>query len=224
MVDPNVSQPVADDAGMVYLIDDDTSILDSLCDLAEAHGLTARPFSSAVEFLSQEEIAEPGCIVADLKMPRLNGLQLQEQLAARGIEMPLIMISGHADVNSAVTAMRCGATDFLTKPFDPSELFERIRRCLALDRQRIQRRLNNKDEQSRIDSLTPRERQVFDLLIRGLAGKQIASRLGVSYRTMEKFRANVMRKTDAGSVAGLVQIGVRLGLIEPDAESTDETI
>lgn len=204
---------------MVYFIDDDTSILDSLVNLAEAHGMNARPFSSAVEFLTQKEFAEPGCIVADLKMPRLNGLQLQEQLAARGVELPLIMISGHADVHSAVTAMRSGATDFLTKPFDPSELFDRIRSCLARDQQRVQQKLDNRDDQRRIDSLTPRERQVFDLLVRGLAGKQIAHQLGISYRTMEKFRANVMRKTEAGSVAGLVQIGVRLGMIE--ATSTE---
>ncbi|MCH8831039.1 MAG: response regulator transcription factor [Planctomycetes bacterium] len=203
---------------MVYFIDDDTSVLDALMNLAKTHGLNALAFSSAVEFLGQEEIVEPGCIVADLRMPRLSGLELQSELAARGIELPLIMISGHADIDSAVTAMRHGATDFLTKPFDPSKLIERIRHCLAQDQQRIEKLQRNRDDQRRVDSFTPRERQVFDLLLEGFAGKQIAQQLGVSYRTMEKFRANVMRKTAAGSVANLVQIGTRLGLVAANSK------
>jgi len=203
---------------MVYFIDDDTSVLDSLMNLAKTHGLNARAFSSAVEFLSQAEIVEPGCIVADLRMPQLNGLELQSELAARGIGLPLIMISGHADIDSAVTAMRHGATDFLTKPFDPSKLIERIRHCLAQDQQRIEKLQRNRDDQRRVDSFTPRERQVFDLLLKGFAGKQIAQQLGVSYRTMEKFRANVMRKTAAGSVANLVQIGTRLDLVAANSK------
>ncbi len=202
---------------IVYLIDDDESMLDSLVGLTETHGFTARPFSSAAEFLELVAVDEPGCIVADLKMPGINGLQLQERLTARGIMLPLIIISAHADIASVVTVMRRGATDFLTKPFDPSELLELIRDSRAHDQQRVEQSHRNRADQFRIDSLTPRERQVFDLLVWGLAGKQIATRLGVSYRTMEKFRANVMRKTEVNSVARLVQISMRLGLFDATA-------
>ncbi|MFQ5731100.1 MAG: response regulator transcription factor [Planctomycetaceae bacterium] len=203
----------------VYFIDDDPAVLDALTMLADVNGLRAKAFDSATKFLDEETIDEPGCIVVDLKMPDLTGLELQAELHARGIELPVIVISGHVNVESAVTAMRGGAIDVLTKPFDNSELLNRIRDCLQRDERRVARQSQLRQDRVRVESLTPREREVFDGLVIGLSGKQIAARMEISYRTMEKFRANVMRKMEAGSVADLVHTAVQLDIVknaEPD--------
>jgi FixJ family two-component response regulator len=196
--------------GTVYFIDDDSAVLDALAALAKSRELTALPFSSAEEFLDCGHIESPGCIVADLKMPGISGLQLQERLLERSIRIPLIMISGYAEVSSAVLAMQRGAIDFITKPFDAANLFDQIQECIERDRKRLDADRRLAEDRERIESLTGRERQVFERLVRGYSGKQIAFELGISYRTMEKFRANVMRKTEADGVVDLAYLAVRL--------------
>ena len=200
----------------LYFIDDDTAIVDAVVQWAQTQSLAVRSFVSAEEFLADDDVCAPGCIVADLKMPGLSGLQLQAKLQERGERMPIIMISGHGDVESAISACRQGAVDFLTKPFDPSHLLSKVSECFDIDRLRLETEKQTKLDQQRFDTLTPREKQVFEFLVQGLAGKQIASELGISYRTVEKFRGKVMQKMEAESVAELVHAAFRIGHIAND--------
>ena len=191
----------------LYFIDDDAAIVDAVVQWAQTQSLAVRSFVSGEEFLAADNVHAPGCIVADLKMPGLSGLQLQAKLQERGERMPLIMISGHGDVESAISAFRQGAVDFLTKPFDPSHLLGKVAECFDMDRHRLETEKQTKLDQERFDKLTPREQQVFEFLVQGLAGKQIVAELEISYRTVEKFRGKLMQKMEAESVHAAFRIG-----------------
>jgi len=203
----------------LYFIDDDAAIVDAVVQWAQTQGVAVRSYVSAEEFLADGDIRAPGCIVADLKMPGLSGLELQAKLQERGERMPLIIISGHGDVESAVSAFRQGAVDFLTKPFDPSHLLSRVSQCFDIDQHRLETEKQTELAQQRFDTLTSRETQVFEFLVQGLAGKQIAAELGISYRTVEKFRGKVMQKMEAESVAELVHTAFRIGIFSSDTGS-----
>ena len=194
----------------LYFIDDDAAIVDAVVQWAQTQCVAVRSYVSAEEFLADDDVRAPGCIVADLKMPGLSGLELQAKLQGRGERMPLIIISGHGDVESAVSAFRQGAVDFLTKPFDPSHLLSRVSQCFDIDQHRLETEKQTELAQQRFDTLTSRETQVFEFLVQGLAGKQIAAELGISYRTVEKFRGKVMQKMEAESVAELVHTAFRI--------------
>lgn len=200
----------------LYFIDDDTAIVDAVSQWAKLQNLAVRAFASAEEFLAADDICSPGCIVAGLRMPGLSGLDLQAKLQQRGEKMPLIMISGHSDVESAISAFKQGATDFLTKPIDPASLMRRVCQCFDADQQRVEAEREAALDQGRYDTLTPREQQVFGFLIRGLAGKQIAQELGISYRTVEKFRGKVIQKMEVESIAALVHTAFRIGHLSSD--------
>lgn len=195
----------------VFIIDDDEAVRDALMMLVRSVGLDAESFASAADFLAVHGPRDAGCLVLDVRMPGMSGLELQEELARSGSTLPIIFITGHAHVAMAVRAIQAGAFDFIEKPFDDQQLLDKIH--LALDAEhRARRDLEVSEEiQQRIASLTPREREVLDLVVKGAANKVTANRLGLSQRTVEIHRANVMRKMGADSLAHLVRLMLRAG-------------
>jgi two-component system response regulator FixJ len=190
----------------VFVVDDDEAVRNSLKLLLKSAGLTAQTFVSGQEFLASYDASQPGCILLDVRMPGLSGLDMQHELSLRGASIPVIFITGHGDIPMAVEAMQHGAFDFLQKPFRDSDLLERLQRALARDAE-IRGRLRHTDRiRERLASLSPREREVLDLVTRGKANKMVAGDLGVSQRTVEIHRAHVMQKMEANSLAELVRM------------------
>ncbi len=191
-------------APLVYLVDDDDAVRDALGLLLRSIGLECEPYASATEFLERYDSKRHSCLVADIRMPGLSGLDLQQQLNERRAEVPIIFITGHGDVPMAVNAMKAGAADFLQKPFSDQDLIDRIRRALATAGQRRTARADEDAIRARVALLTPRETEVMRRVVRGQANKVIAMDLGVSQRTVELHRARVMRKLKMRSLAELV--------------------
>lgn len=195
-----------DHQAIVHIVDDDEAICSSLRMLLKSRGMPAVSHSSAEEFLAKYDPEQPGCLVLDVRMPGMSGLELQDELNRRGAIIPVIFITGHGDVPMAVEAMQQGATDFLQKPFADQEFAERIQRALALD-QRNRAALDQKDQiRARLAALTRRELQVLQLVTLGKPNKNIAAKLGVSQRTVEIHRAHLMEKMGATSLAHLVRM------------------
>jgi two-component system response regulator FixJ len=192
------------EAALVYLVDDDEAVRDALGMLLKSIGLEFEAYASALEFLEHFDASRHACLVADIRMPGLSGLELQERLNEQRAEIPIIFITGHGDVPMAVSAMKSGAADFLQKPFRDQELIDRIHKALAEDRRRRLFRAEDDEIRARIASLTPRENEVMRRVVRGQANKVIAMDLGVSQRTVELHRARVMRKLKMRSLAELV--------------------
>ncbi|HUO19675.1 MAG TPA: response regulator [Steroidobacteraceae bacterium] len=191
---------------VVFVVEDDEALRSLVKALAQSIGVICRAFPSAGKFLEQYDPRQPGCLVLDLFMPGMSGLELQDELNRRGAVIPVIFITGHGDVASAVAAVRRGAYNYLQKPFRNSELIATIREALELD-QRSRRMLAQQDAiRERIASLTPREREVLELIVRGLASKVMAQEMGVSTRTVELHRSRVMGKMGANSIAQLVRM------------------
>ncbi|MGB5343923.1 MAG: response regulator transcription factor [Thermoanaerobaculia bacterium] len=190
----------------VFVVDDDEAVRDSLALLLRSVELAVATFSSANEFLDSYDPAAPGCLILDVRLPGMSGLELQQRLADDGADLPIVFITGHGDVPMAVRAMRRGAVDFLQKPFSDQELLDRVQQALAEQSQRRQQSESKAEIAQRIRSLTPREHEVMELIVEGLANKVIANRLGTSQRTVEVHRASVMRKMQADSVARLVHL------------------
>ena len=190
----------------VFVVDDDEAVRNSLRFLLKSVGLATRTLASAAEFLETYSPSQPGCLVLDVRMPGMSGLELQQQLNVRGAVIPVIFITGHGDIPMAVEAMQHGAFDFLQKPFRDQDLIDRIQRALAKDA-RNRSSLKELDRiRQRFDSLTPREREVLTLMTRGKANKVMAAELGLSQRTVEIHRARVMEKSGAASLAQLVRM------------------
>ena len=192
------------DSAVVYLVDDDDAVRDALGMLFKSIGLEFEAYASALEFLERYDGARHACLVADIRMPGLSGLELQQRLNEQRAEIPIIFITGHGDVPMAVSAMKSGATDFIQKPFRDQDLIDRIHKALAQDRERRTLRAQEGEIRARIASLTPRESEVMRRVVRGQANKVIAMDLGVSQRTVELHRARVMRKLKMRSLAELV--------------------
>lgn len=192
----------------VYLIDDDPVVTFLLVDLAESVNLPYQVFESAVKFLEADLTGLEGCIVSDLRMPGMSGLELQEELHRRSINLPMIFISAYAEVQSVVRAMRGGALDFFQKPFSSQQLIERIQDGLRIDRERMELQARNRKTGERIALLTPREKEVLQGIFEGKLTKVIAEELGISTRTAETYRQLIMQKLQAGSIAELVRIVV----------------
>ena len=190
----------------VFIVDDDASIRFAMEALMESVNLDHEIFASADEFLEKNTEQRPGCLVLDIRMPGLGGLELQEELIRRGNTLPIIFITGHGDVPMAVEAMQKGAVDFIQKPFRDQELLDRIREALATDQHRREEQQQHEEVANRLDKLTNREREVFDLVVTGKPNKVIAYELGVSQRTVEIHRARVMEKMQARSLADLVKM------------------
>jgi two-component system, LuxR family, response regulator FixJ len=193
-------------APVVYIVDDDDAIRSAVRLLLKSVGLAATAVASAQEFLTTYDPQQPGCLILDVRMPGMSGLELQQQLNMRGAIIPVIFITGHGDVPMAVEAMQQGAFDFLQKPFRDQDLIDRIQRALAKDqtgRAELRERARIKE---RMESLTAREREVLDLVTSGKPNKIMAADLGVSQRTVEIHRARVMEKMGASSLAQLVRM------------------
>jgi len=192
--------------GAVYVVDDDRGFLRSMQRLLRAAGHSVQVFNSARDFLAGPRLGEPECLLLDLRMPGVNGIELQDQLAALGDPLPIVFLSGHTDFHAGVRAMKAGAVDFLSKPFTESELLEAVANALERDRAARQRRAQRAEATERLARLTPRERQVCDLVASGLLNKQIAAQLGAAEKTIKCHRGRVMEKLAVGSVAELVRL------------------
>ena len=197
---------------VVFVVDDDASVRAALDSLFRSVGLVVRSFGSAQEFLSEPQADGPACLVLDVRMPGMSGLDLQRQLTKRDTALPIVMITGHGDIPMTVRAMRAGAVEFLPKPFRDQDLLDAVQQ--ALDRSRVLREEQAAivDLRARFDSLTPRERQVMGWVVAGLLNKQIAGDLGISEVTVKLHRGQVMQKMRAASVADLVRMADRLGI------------
>lgn len=189
----------------VYVVDDDEALRDSLVWLLEAEGLVVETFDSGEAFLAAAHDGMCGCVVLDVRMPGISGLELYERLGEQGFRLPVIFITGHGDVPMAVSALKKGAADFIEKPFNDKDMLRLIEQCLATERAERAQRQKSADIKRRVDHLTQREREVMDLIILGKLNKQIADELGISIKTVEVHRARVMEKMAAGSLAELVQ-------------------
>jgi two-component system response regulator FixJ len=195
----------------VFVVDDDAAALDSLVMLLKSDGLTAKGFISAHDFLATFDPEARGCVITDLRMPSMDGVELIKALKAVGCILPVIVITGHADVSRAVDAMKAGANDFLEKPYESEQILRAVRACLedndaAVDAEAARNRI-----QRRMASLTTRERQVLDLIMEGASNKVIAAKLAISPRTVEIYRANVMSKMRADSLSELIRTTITAG-------------
>jgi FixJ family two-component response regulator len=197
---------------VVFVIDDDESTRRSLATLLRSVGLDARVFSSPQEFTRAERPDAPGCLVLDVRLPGMSGLAFQEQLAKAGIGLPIIFITGHGDVPMTVRAMKAGAVEFLTKPFDDQVLLDAIHGAIERDRGRRRDAAQLAEVQARYRELTEREREVFRLVIAGRLNKQIATELGLAVVTVKVHRGQVMRKMVAKSVVDLARMADQLGI------------
>jgi len=195
----------------VFIVDDDEAIRDSLQWLLESHGLLVRHYASAQAFLDACDSTLSGCLVLDVRMPDMSGLELHEKLGERGITWPVVFITGHGDVPMAVSALKRGAVDFIEKPFRDDEMLNLIRKCLATDAEQRVRQGRDAVVRGRSASLTEREREVMKLIVGGNLNKEIADQLGISVKTVEVHRSRVMDKMAARTVADLVQFSVVLG-------------
>ena len=197
---------IKDSQALVFVVDDDEAVRSSTKLLLKSVGLPAVTFASAQEFLDNYDPLQPGCVVLDVRMPLMSGLELQQLLNMRGAIIPVIFITGHGDIPMAVEAMQHGAFDFLQKPFRDQDLLDRVQKALEKDRvNRVQLREKTRIQERR-ESLTPREREILELMTRGKANKVMAADLGVSQRTVEIHRARVMEKMGASSLAQLVRM------------------
>ncbi|MDC3741414.1 response regulator transcription factor [Pseudomonas syringae pv. syringae] len=195
---------------IIYVLDDDLSVRSSLEDLLASVGLRSMLFCSTREFLDTPRPDAPGCLILDIRMPGMSGLDFQEHMARSGISLPVIFITGHGDIPMSVRAMKAGAVEFLTKPFRDQDLLDAIQQGLAQDRSRRQSAAVEAELQRRHASLNLGEQQVMELVVSGLLNKQIAARLNVSEITVKVRRGSVMRKMEADSLADLVKFAERL--------------
>jgi FixJ family two-component response regulator len=204
-----------DAEALVFVVDDDVPMRESLKNLIRSVGLRVEVFASAQEFLRSTRPDVPGCLVLDVRLPGLSGLDLQQRLAEIDLDIPIIFITGHGDIPMTVQAMKGGAVGFLTKPFRDQELLDAIQQALARDRQAREQRARNETLRRRYGALTPRERDVMARVVAGLLNKQIAAELGTSEAAVKVHRQHVMAKMGAGSLAALVRMADQLGIPTP---------
>jgi len=204
MGEPAMPEPES----MVFIVDDDEAMRDALDTLIRSVGMKTVLHASADEFLASYDPEQPGCLVLDVRMPGMSGLELQDRLVEEGVDLPVIIITGHGDVPMAVRAMRAGALDFLEKPFREQDLLHRIHQAIERDAKIRRERAAKADIVARLASLTSREREVMERVVAGKHNKAIASELGVSHKTVEFHRVKIMEKMKADSVAALVRMAL----------------
>jgi len=204
---------------VVAIVDDDPSVRRGLQRLIRSAGWKAEPFTSAQEFLERCQTDAPSCLVLDLQLPGLNGLDLQKRLAEAGLEIPIVFLTGHGNIPASVQAMKAGAVEFLTKPIDEQDLFRAIQEAIERDQQIRQQHAGIRELRDRYETLTAREQEVMQHVISGMLNKQIAAELSITEDTVKFHRGHLMRKMRADSLADLVRMAENLG-IRPDKQST----
>jgi FixJ family two-component response regulator len=197
---------------VVFIVDDDSSVRRSVERLIQSVGLTTKSFASAQEFLQSGQKEETGCLVLDVRLPAISGLDLQDKLSRAGVFLPIIFISGHGTVPMSVRAMKAGAVDFLQKPFDEQDLLDAVYRAIDRCRQGEAERRELKEVQARLRSLTPKEYEVLACVITGMPNKNIADRLATAEKTIKVHRASIMKKMRAQSLADLVRMAEKAGI------------
>ncbi|AUG40279.1 DNA-binding response regulator [Pseudomonas chlororaphis] len=199
----------------VYVVDDDPGMLDSTVWLLESVGLKAVPFTSGREFLEHCDPSLDACVLLDVRMPGMGGLNVQEELRQRDIHLPLIFVSGHADVPIVVRAFKAGAVDFIEKPYNEQLLLDSVQQALSRADDRHSRNAGQARVEARLESLTPRERDVLLPLVQGYSNREIAEQLGVSVKTIDLYRSRVMKRMQAEHLPELVGMAIAVGLVDP---------
>lgn len=212
MSDRRFTPATSEQQSVVYIIDDDEAVRESLADLLSSVGHAVESFGSAQEFLAARRADMPGCIVLDVRLPGPSGIEFQRRLIKSNINLPIIFISGYADVPTSVQALKSGAIEFLTKPLNDQQLLDAVQTGIARDRARREEATIVAALRARLDLLTPREREVLALVVTGRANKQIAAEIGLSEMTVKVHRSHVMQKMRAGSLVELVRMADRLGI------------
>ncbi|AVO58339.1 MULTISPECIES: response regulator transcription factor [Pseudomonas] len=200
---------------LVYVVDDDPGMLDSTVWLLESVGLKAVPFTSGREFLEHCDPSLDACVLLDVRMPGMGGLNVQEELRQRDIHLPLIFVSGHADVPIVVRAFKAGAVDFIEKPYNEQLLLDSVQQALSRADDRHSRNAGQARVEARLESLTPRERDVLLPLVQGYSNREIAEQLGVSVKTIDLYRSRVMKRMQAEHLPELVGMAIAVGLVDP---------
>jgi FixJ family two-component response regulator len=196
----------------VFIVDDDRGLRQAIHDLVESVGLRAESFASGEDFLRAKRMNRPSCLVLDVRLPQMSGLDFQQRLTETGIQIPIIFITAHGDIPMSVRALKSGALEFLTKPFRDQDLLDAIHQALERDRVAREQQSEIHSLQERVRTLTTREQEVMNLVVSGMLNKQIASEIGTSEATVKIHRGNVMRKMKAGSVVDLVRMADKLKL------------